>query len=89
MNEAVDKEKGKLKALAEKCADIERTKNEVESKFEVAKNEKTKLAEESEQLRDANDALRKELSEAQHASKKVFESRIVSEREISDLKASL
>ena len=89
LNEAVDKEKGKLKALAEKCADIERTKNEVESKFEVAKNEKTKLAEESEQLRDANDALLKELSEAQHASKKVFESRIVSEREISDLKASL
>jgi hypothetical protein len=89
LNAAVDEEKGKLKALAEKCADIERTKNEVESKFEVAKNEKTKLAEESEQLRDANDALRKELSEAQHASKKVFESRIVSEREISDLKASL
>ena len=89
LNAAVDEERGKSKALAEKCTDFERVKNELQSKFEVTESEKTKLSEEIEQLGDANDALRKELSDAQHASKKVFESRVVSEREISDLKASL
>ena len=89
LNAAVDEERGNSKALAEKCTDFERVKNELKSKFEVTESEKTKLSEEIEQLGDANDALRKELSDAQHASKKVFESRVVSEREISDLKASL
>ena len=89
LNAAVDEERGKSKALAEKCTDFERVKNELKSKFEVTEREKTKLSKEIEQLGDANDALRKELSDAQHASKKVFESRVVSEREISDLKASL
>ena len=89
LNAAVDEERGKSKALAEKCTDFERVKNELKSKFEVTESEKTKLSEEIEHLGDANDALRKELSDAQHASKKVFESRVVSEREISDLKASL
>jgi len=89
LNAAVDEERGKSKALAEKCTDFERVKNELKSKFEVTESEKTKLSEEIVQLGDANDALRKELSDAQHASKKVFESRVVSEREISDLKASL
>ena len=89
LNATINEERGKLRELAEKCTDVERTKNDLESKLEVTKTEKIALSEEMVQLRDTNDSLRKELSDAQHASKKVFESRVVSEREISDLKASL
>jgi len=62
LNAAVDEERGNSKALAEKCTDFERVKNELKSKFEVTESEKTKLSEEIKQLGDANDALRKELS---------------------------
>ncbi|CAL6289067.1 unnamed protein product [Bathycoccus prasinos] len=77
LNAAVDEERGKSKGARGEMYGFR------------TKSEKTKLSEEIEHLGDANDALRKELSDAQHASKKVFESRVVSEREISDLKASL